>query len=442
MIAPIEQLLSTLHSLGFPCEAGEVQEGPTVTLYEVRPKAGVRVEALARVGKSLAVALCAHSVRIIAPMTGRGTVGIEVASNARKSVSLASVMGAGGWDAMALPLALGQSVSGGGVVCDLAEMPHLLVAGSTGSGKSVCLNSLILSLVSKHDAKGLRLLLIDPKQVELCAFAALPHLLCPIVTKADKAVAALGWVTKEMQRRYSLFASLGVRSLAAHNKQSRAEDKLPRIVVVIDELADLMTAQKGEVEELIARLSALARAAGIHLIICTQRPSVGVVTGVIKANLPSRLAFRVASAVDSRVILDCKGAEALVGKGDALLVMPGEMQPIRVQGCFVSDEEVASLLETIVEGGAQSFVAGWEAAIAGDSSPNEAEGGSEPVLFSIDQACEVLRKDGYAQTAQLQKALRWPKDVAQGCIDEMERRGIVGKGSPEAPRELLVSMSY
>lgn len=424
-------------------------KGPRVVRYDFTPADSVRVERIAYLEQTLAVALHAPSVRV---STGAGCVAIEVAKATADAVNLADLLESAAWQQSTakVPLPIGVDVAGNPIVADLTECPHLLIAGATGSGKSVALNSMILSMCGRLDPNQLRVLLIDPKVVEFQGFSNLPHLVAPPINSASDVLAALDWLIAEMAARYKAFSRLGVRNLAAYNQSSRSEDRLPYLVAVIDELADLMLIAKSEFETGIARLAQLARAAGIHLIVATQRPSVNVVTGIIKANLPSRLAFRVVSQVDSRVILDSKGAESLLGKGDGLWMGPGMPAPVRVQGCYVSDadmqREVAALA---VE--APVYLEAAQAAIeAGTTTTNEEGTGTGPKGLGctpaalVDDAVNVLRDYGVASTAGMAWALRVGNETARTVLDILADRGWVSKaapGSPDAPREILIRPS-
>ena len=434
MSNPMHTLIECLRTHGCACSAVGVESGPAVVRYEVRPDPDVRVERIPRLARTIAVAMAAHSVRIVAPIPGKGTVGIEVAAPAASVVSLADVHQAIAKET--LPLPLGVDVAGRPFVADLAALPHLLIAGATGSGKSVCLNGIILSLASYLTPKELRLILIDPKVVELSAFASLPHLLCPVVTKGAKVPAVLNWLCSEMKRRYVLLQALQARNVTAFNAKCRSEEKMPHIVLVIDELAELMLTIGNEIEDGISRLAGLARAAGIHLIVATQRPSVDVITGVIKANLPGRIAFRVASGVDSRTILDTRGAETLLGKGDMLFLQPGSPDPVRLQGAFVADLELEASIAGI--SGEQSFV---DLDVTSEEAAPAVPHVSEPTPCGlIDPACEIMAEYGIARSDLFSRHLKVSMETARQVIDLLTDRGIIGGGSPDAPRQLLVNL--
>jgi len=439
----LDKLTGALALLGVPCVGVGVTEGANVTRFEIEPGAGFQLEKLLRVERSIAFSLGVSSVRIVAPIPDTSLIGVEVPQKERKSVPLADMMGleAYGGGGGALPFCIGADIGGAFHFADVAEFPHLLIAGATGTGKSVCLNSLILSLVCARTPAQLRLVLIDPKRVEFAAFGALPHLLVPVITDTQKVPALLNWLITEMQRRYELFVASKSRHIKGHNDKVGGVEKLPYLVVVIDELADLMLAHKKEIEDSIARLASLARAAGIHLVFATQRPSVGVVTGVIKANFPARIAFRCASQVDARTILDRKGAETLAGKGDFLFQDGRGGDILRLQGAFVSDAEVESMVAK-VSTAQPVFNKGAEKAIACDLSQSDSKASTTPTWYSIDDAIEVLQHYGYASTDLLRKSCKYSVDVAQACIDEMAKRGIIEFGEPAALRKVLLNLKF
>ena len=439
----LDKLTGALALLGVPCVGVGVTEGANVTRFELDPGAGFQLEKLLRVERSVAFSLGVASVRIVAPIPGTLLVGIEVPQKERKSVPLADVMSAEsyGGGGGALPFCLGAQIGGAFQVADVAEFPHLLIAGATGTGKSVCLNSLILSLVCGRTPAQLRLVLIDPKKVEFSAFASLPHLLVPVIKETQKVPALLNWLVTEMQRRYDSFVATKSRHINGHNDKVGGDEKLPYIVVIIDELADLMLGHKKEIEDSISRLASLARAAGIHLVFATQRPSVGVVTGVIKANFPARIAFRCASQVDARTILDRKGAETLAGKGDFLFQDGRGGDILRLQGAFVSDDEVISMVAS-VSTVPPVFSKGAEKAIACDLSQSDGKASTTPAWYSIDDAIGVLQHYGYASTELLRNACKYPIEVSQACIDEMAKRGIISDGEPLASRKILLNLNF
>ena len=421
---------------------GEIHVGPVITCYELVPAPGVRVEKIASLDKNIALGMRAQSVRILAPIPGKAAVGVEIPNRMPTPVGMREILESEDWSAAKaeIPIALGKDVSGKPLISDLAKMPHLLIAGATGSGKSVCINSIIASIVYRKSPKDLRLIMVDPKVVELKVFNTLPHMLIPVVTEPKKVPAALKWLLGEMEQRYQQFAKVGVRNISGFNSRKKpassalhpadaqpsldgldplaAEDglespeRLPYIVAIIDELADLMMVAPAEIETSIARLAQLARAAGIHLIIATQRPSVNVITGVIKANLPSRIAFQVASQVDSRTILDGKGADTLIGRGDMLFSPPGSSRLVRAQGAFVSDEEVQEVVEFLKKNGPPQYAQSVQQQIDRDASADDEEDGDEgdgdlgddQELY--DQAMEVIKSTKRASTSMIQRRLR------------------------------------
>jgi S-DNA-T family DNA segregation ATPase FtsK/SpoIIIE len=445
-----------------------IQVGPVITRYEVKPAPGVRVEKISGLDKNLALGMKAQSVRILAPIPGKDAVGIEVPNQKATPVGLREILESEDWsDAKAeLPIALGRDVSGKPLVSDLTKMPHLLIAGATGSGKSVCINSIIASLAYSKSPKDLRLIMVDPKVVELKIFNALPHMLVPVVTEPKKVPAALKILLNKMEERYQMFARVNVRNIIGFNTRKKAApsdlpadqqtlagvdgaddleipDRLPYIVAIIDELADLMMIAPAEIETNIARLAQLARAAGIHLIIATQRPSVNVVTGVIKANLPSRIAFQVASQVDSRTIIDGKGADTLIGRGDMLFTPPGTSKLVRAQGAFVSDEEIHNVVEALKKNGPPRFDDSVQQQIdraakeeeEGEDGDDEGDLGDDEELF--EQALDVLKSTKRASTSMLQRRLRIGYNRAARIMEIMEEKGIVGPENGSSPREIL-----
>ena len=483
----MDALVRTLEEFGVKVIPGEIHTGPVITRYEVTPAPGVRVEKIVNLDKNIALGLRAESVRILAPVPGKGTVGIEVPNRIAQAVCMRDIVESKAWaEARAeIPIVLGKDVTGKPMVTDLTKMPHVLIAGSTGSGKTVCINSIIASLLYHSSPEDLRFIMVDPKVVEMQVYNALPHMLIPVVTEPKKVPGALKWLIAEMERRYQIFAKENVRNIAGFNAKlaktkeekekaaamdaemtaeeraavsqievPRDDDafeiprkKLPYIVCIIDELADLMMVAPADIETGIARLAQLARAAGIHLILATQRPSVNVITGVIKANLPSRISFKVASKVDSRTILDGGGAEALIGRGDMLFIPPGTATLVRAQGAFVSDEEINGIVEylkdnneppnfaqevqqqinsSVDEGGGSGGLAGGE------------EGDEEAQLLA--QAIDVLRSTKRASTSMLQRRLRIGYNRAARLMDELEERGIVGPENGSSPREILVDL--
>lgn len=477
-----KRLKETLHEFKIDVEIGEVHTGPVITRYDIHPAAGVRVEKIANLDKNLAMALMADGVRILAPVPGKGCVGVEVPNDISAPVCLKEILQSKAWaDANAeIPIVLGKEASGKPLVADLTKMPHLLVAGSTGSGKTVCINAIIASLCYHSSPEDVRFIMVDPKIVEMKVYNDLPHMLIPVVTEPKKVPGALKWLLAEMERRYQIFSKVGVRNIAGFNAkilkdkeekekaqlldaemtaEERAalssiqvprdddvleipENKLPYIVCIIDELADLMMVAQADVETGIARLAQLARAAGIHLIIATQRPSVNVITGVIKANLPSRISFRVASYRDSQTILDGKGAESLIGKGDMLFIPPGSASFMRAQGAFVSDEEINGIVDYLKVNGPPQIIEEVREQIdsAGEDDvlgAGDGESDDDPML---KKAVEIIRTTKRASTSNLQRKLSIGYNRAARIMDELEDRGIVGPDLPGQGREILMDL--
>ncbi|HSF80323.1 MAG TPA: DNA translocase FtsK 4TM domain-containing protein [Anaerolineales bacterium] len=438
----------TLASFGAPANVVEISRGPTITQFGVEPdfvesrggRMRVRVGKIAALADDLALALSARTIRIQAPVPGKGFVGIEVPNEEISLVALRNVLESEAFRRLKSPLrfALGQDVAGNAVAADLVAMPHLLIAGATGSGKSVCVNSLIACLLINNTPDDLRLLMVDPKRVELTGYNGIPHLLAPVVVELERVVAALQWVTREMDQRYHKLAQAGCRNIKEYNAKlaARAEKKLPQLVVIIDELADLMMLAPDETERTITRLAQLARATGIHLVIATQRPSVDVVTGLIKANFPARVAFAVASGVDSRVILDQPGAERLLGRGDMLFQAPDAAAPVRLQGAFVSDGEIQRLVSywqdfMPAQAPAPSAAGGIVDALPSSIPLKQmplwdeiiAEQNADPLLA---EATDLIRRQGRASISMLQRRLRIGYTRAARLIESLEEKGIVG----------------
>ncbi len=448
-----ELLTQTLKEFGVSAKVLDVSRGPTVTRYELQPSAGVKISRITGLADDIALRLATTGVRIEAPIPNKAAVGIEVPNRVAGSVCLRDLIGSREFSEAKskLTVALGKDIGGKIVLADLAKMPHLLIAGTTGSGKSVCTNSMIQSILFRARPDEVRLLLIDPKQVEFGIYNGTPHLLVPVVTEPRKAAGALGWAVNEMLRRYKMFSEANVRDIDSYNesiKDNETLEKLPRVLIVIDELADLMMVAANEVESNICRLAQMARAAGMHLVIATQRPSVDVITGLIKANIPSRLALTVASAVDSRTILDSGGAEKLLGKGDMLFMPVGFAKPMRVQGCFVGNREVESVVDFLKSTDSQHYDEAIEQEIirqaqsaeksggrAGDDDGDTGDGGDE----MLPQAIEVIVEAGMASTSLLQRRLRLGYARAGRIIDELEQRGIVGPHEGSKPRQVLIT---
>ncbi len=447
------RLENTLQSFRVPAKVRHITHGPAISRFELELAAGIKVSKVTDLNRNIAMNMEVKSVRIEAPIPGKSLVGVEVPNKQRATVTLREVLESDVMRKANKPLvvALGKDIAGTPIVCDLAKMPHLLIAGATGSGKSVCINTIINSLLYRCSPKEVRLILVDPKVVELQCYNGIPHLLIPVVSDPHKASGALAWAVGEMMDRYKRFQEAGVRAIDGYNEQASEENKMPRIVIVIDELADLMMTCKKDVEERICRLAQLARAAGIHLIVATQRPSVDVITGLIKANIPSRIAFKVSSNVDSRTILDRIGAEQLLGYGDMLYMPTGEFTPIRVQGCFLSDPEVNRITDFIRE----NCPSDYDPAVLEELERLQAEsdqngGSSLPEMPSGDdyvagdgdlltQCIEMAVNDGQVSTSLIQRRLRLGYARAGRLVDEMEARGIVGPKDGAKPRMCLIS---
>jgi S-DNA-T family DNA segregation ATPase FtsK/SpoIIIE len=469
-------LRNTIREFDIAVECGDITKGPTVTLFELHPAPGVRVEKISQISNNIAMAMRAEKVRILTPVPGKGTVGVEVPNSSRTTVYLRDMLESDEWRATkkSIPIALGRDVKGHPIFGDLAQMPHMLIAGATGSGKTVCVNAILASLLYRFTAEDLRLVLIDPKMVEMQHYNALPHLIVPVVTEAKKVPLALGWVIREMEKRFQIFAKEGVRNIAGFNARPKRQpkpapaepapavagkgeadqeelkievprdfdivipEKLPFIVVVVDELADLMATVGKDVEMAIARLTALGRAAGIHLIVATQRPSVDVVTGVIKANIPCRVAFQVSSMQDSRVILDSPGAEKLLGKGD-MLYEPGSGKAVRAQGVLVLDEEINRIVDFISAKAKPKFEEELKQKLAKNSNLPDQEASDEDEEL-VEQCIEVIRQTNRASVSVLQRRLRIGYTRAARMMDLLEERGIVGPGRGAEPREILMDL--
>ncbi len=422
--------------------AGKVVQicpGPVVTMYEFAPAPGVKINKVASLSEDLALALKTHSVRIVAPIPGKGVIGIELANPVRQTVFLKEILSSDhflkrNW---VLPLALGKNIMGEPYITDLAKMPHLLIAGATGAGKSVGLNSMICSLLYKHRPADLRMLMIDPKRIELSLYDGIPHLLHPVVSDAKEATRALRWAVLEMERRYQLLEEARARNVASYNKN--ADEPIPLLVIIIDELADLMMVSSKEVEGAIARLAQMARAAAIHLIIATQRPSVDVLTGLIKANFPARISFKVSSKVDSRTIIDQGGAERLLGMGDMLFLPPGASSLIRIHGCYVSEPEISKIVGFLKEQAEPEYEASVVEAVPGeDSHCGFAGSGDSSVDERYDEAVEVVTQSGQASISMLQRRLRVGYNRAARMIEQMEADGIVSPVDLKGRRQVIV----
>jgi len=491
LLATQRMIIETLRAFGIEVTPGDITRGPTITRYEIYPSTGLRVSRISQLEADIARATKAERINILAPIPGKDTVGIEIANNDKVSVPLRELLQDPEFRSAKkrIPLALGKDVYGKTVIGDLAAMPHLLVAGATGSGKSVCINSIIASILFKFSPDELRFIMVDPKVVEMQMYSKLPHLVVPVVTDPKKVVAALRWTVNEMERRYRIFAKVGVRNFDSFNARVRpaaaavveeeevaeedeppvddahlddiaaalasgdlgpeaenedeeleldeVPDRFPYIVVIIDELADLMQTAPADIEMCIARIAQKARAAGIHLIVATQTPRADVVTGIIKANIPCRIAFQVSSALDSRVILDSKGAEKLVGKGDMLYLPPGSAKLERSQGAFVSDEEVERLVAHCSSNGRQRFEADIQRSIESGDAGDNGDDVSDADEEILQRCIEVIMQEGKASTSLLQRRLRLGYTRAARMIDVLEQRGVIGPGDGAKPREII-----
>ncbi len=446
------RLEETLQSFKVPAKVKHVTHGPAISRFELEIASGIRVNKITDLDRNIAMNMEVKSVRIEAPIPGKSLVGVEVPNHRVSKVTLREVLDTPAMQAAKSPLcvALGKDIAGTPIICDLAKMPHLLIAGATGSGKSVCVNAMINSILFRASPKEVRMILVDPKVVELQCYNNIPHLLIPVVSDPHKAAGALEWAVAEMMERYNKFKEKGVREITGYNnKLEDGEEYMPRIVIIIDELADLMMTCRKDVEERICRLAQLARAAGIHLVVATQRPSVDVITGLIKANIPSRIAFKVSSYVDSRTILDRPGAEKLLGYGDMLYLPNGEFTPIRVQGCFLTDEEVNNITDFIRRANPSEYDPNVIEQLESMQSGNNSELAVDEITSSEDdsnsdanllqQAIEMTVQDGQTSTSMLQRRLRIGYARAGRLVDEMEKRGVVSQKDGAKPRMCLIS---
>jgi S-DNA-T family DNA segregation ATPase FtsK/SpoIIIE len=486
LMANARLMQQTLAQFDIEVSLGDITKGPTITRYELHPAPGVKLEKITALNNNIAAALKAERIHILAPVPGKSSVGVEVPNLVKTKVIMRDLLESEEWRTTTakVPLALGKDVYGNPIVADLSEMPHLLIAGSTGSGKSVCINAIISSLLYRFSPDQLRFVMIDPKVVELQQYNMLPHLVVPVVTDPKKVILALRWVVNEMEKRYQIFARVGVRNIGGFNARPknkplpskelelplmarkekvepgadgfavevdeeivvpREEDivipeKLSYIVVIIDELADLMLVAPADVEMAIARITQMARAAGIHCIVATQRPSVDVITGVIKANIPARIAFQVAAKVDSRTILDAMGADKLLGKGDMLYLPPGSAKLIRAQGALITDQEIQSIVDFIARQGKPSYEMEIHQQLAKSSASFEEESGIDEDEEIIQQCIEVIRSEQKASVSLLQRRLRLGYGRAARIMDELENRGIVGPSKGAEPRDILIDL--
>lgn len=486
LMANARLMQQTLAQFDIEVSLGDITKGPTITRYELHPAPGVKLEKITALNNNIAAALKAERIHILAPVPGKSSVGVEVPNAVKTKVILRDLLESEEWrnTKAKIPLALGKDVYGQPIMSDLSEMPHLLIAGSTGSGKSVCINSIISSLLYRFSPDQLRFVMIDPKVVELQHYNSLPHLVVPVVTDPKKVILALRWVVNEMEKRYQIFAKVGVRNIGSFNsrpknkplpqpelelplmaKKEKVEpgaegfavevdeeivvpreddivipEKLSYIVVIIDELADLMLVAPADVEMAIARITQMARAAGIHCIVATQRPSVDVITGVIKANIPARIAFQVAAKVDSRTILDAMGADKLLGKGDMLYLPPGSAKLIRAQGALITDQEIQNIVEFIAKQAKPSYEVEIHQQLSKPTSTFDDEGGIDEDEEIIQQCIEVIRSEQKASVSLLQRRLRLGYGRAARIMDELENRGIVGPSKGAEPRDILIDL--
>jgi len=437
-----KKLEETLNSFGVSAKVVNVSRGPTVTRYELQPSAGVKVSRIVNLSDDIALNLAAPAIRIEAPIPGKAAIGIEVPNKDVAMVRIRDVLESQEFmqHPSKLAFAVGKDVSGETIIVDIAKMPHLLIAGATGSGKSVCINSLIVSLLYKASPEEVKLLMIDPKVVELGVYNGIPHLLIPVVTEPKKAAGALNWAVQEMVNRYKLFADKGVRDIKGFNELMQKTGEMPtmpQIVIIIDELADLMMVAPNDVEDAICRLAQMARAAGMHLVIATQRPSVDVITGVIKANIPSRISFAVSSQIDSRTILDMAGAEKLLGRGDMLLYPVGKAKPVRAQGANITDGEVEKVVEYVKSQGNAYYDDNiLEEINSEDSSFNNDSGDNDELL---PRAIEMVVEAGQASVSLIQRKFKVGYARAARIVDQMEARGIVGGFEGSKPRQILIT---
>ena len=486
LMANARLMQQTLAQFDIEVSLGDITKGPTITRYELHPAPGVKLEKITALSNNIAAALKAERIHILAPVPGKSSVGVEVPNLVKTKVIMRDLLESEEWakSKARIPLALGKDVYGHPIIADLAEMPHLLIAGSTGSGKSVCINAIIASLLYKFPPDQLRFVMIDPKVVELQQYNALPHLVVPVVNDPKKVILALRWVVNEMSKRYQIFAKVGVRNIKSFNDRPKGKfappaepelpltvkkekieagadgfavevdeeivvpreddivipEKLSYIVVIIDELADLMLVAPADVEMAIARITQMARAAGIHCIVATQRPSVDVITGVIKANIPARIAFQVAAKVDSRTILDAMGADKLLGKGDMLYLPPGSAKLNRAQGALITDQEIQSIVDFIAQQGKPSYELEIHRQLQKSQSTLDSESGCGEDEELIEQCIEVIRSEQKASVSLLQRRLKLGYGRAARIMDELENRGIVGPSNGAEPRDILIDL--
>ena len=444
LIDNANKLEETLSNFGVEAKVIQVTKGPSVTRFELHPSPGVKVSKIVNLQDDIALGLAANGVRMEAPIPGKAAIGIEVPNKKQSPVFLREVLDSQEFTntSKKLAFALGKDITGKCIVGDLSKMPHMLIAGATGSGKSVCINSLIISLLYKYSPDDVKLLMVDPKVVELSVYNGIPHLLIPVVTEPKKAAGALNWAVNEMNKRYNLFSQMKVKNIESYNKlyeKGEIQEKLPYIVIIVDELADLMMACPNDVEDYICRLAQMARAAGMHLIIATQRPSVDVITGVIKANIPSRVSFAVSSGTDSRTILDQVGAEKLLGRGDMLYYPIGENKPIRVQGAFISEEEVENVVDFIKDSEEEVDYSEDIINHINSESNNESNVNNDDTDELLDEAMKLVIDYQQASTSFIQRKLRVGFNRASRIMDELEEHGIISEKDGSKPRQVLVS---
>jgi S-DNA-T family DNA segregation ATPase FtsK/SpoIIIE len=437
-----EDLVATLKEFKIEAELINIVKGPTVTMFEVSPAPGVRVSSILSLSDNLALRLAARQIRIVAPIPGKQAVGIEVPNRERSIIGFRDLLSSIDEKSYQVPMVLGRKITGEPVVIELTQTPHLLIAGATGSGKSVCVNSLISSILYRRSPKEVRLILVDPKIVELRVYNNIPHLLTPVITEPKKTIKALEFCLYEMERRYKLLNGLAVRNISAYNKKITdskiAREKLPYIVVVIDEFADLMTTVGKELETLLARLAAMARAVGIHLVLATQRPSANVITGIIKSNIPTRIAFMVASQIDSRIIIDETGAEKLLGRGDMLFAPGWDPASIRIQGSFLSDEEVERVVDFVKGQGEPDYLDEAFFEDEPESEEDESDFGSDTSDEALmEKALKIVVERNGASASYLQRRLKIGYNRAARIVEQMEDDGLVGPQRGSKPRELL-----
>lgn len=433
----------TLDSFGIEAKVVQIDVGPTVTCYELKPQRGVKVSKILNLSDDLALSLATSGIRILAPIPGKSHVGIEVPNDSKEIVGFKEIISTKNFanSKSKIPFAMGKSIAGDPVVSGIEKMPHLLVSGATGSGKSVCINTIIMSILYKHSPDDVKLLMIDPKVVELSVYNGIPHLIMPVITDPKKASSSLFWAISEMEKRYKAFQKYHVRDIEGYKQAAQTDESmenLPYIVVIIDELADLMMTAASEVEDYIMRLAQKSRACGIHLVIATQRPTVDVITGTIKANIPSRISFAVTSQTDSRTILDTAGAEKLLGKGDMLYAPSDSMKPLRIQGAFVSDKEVLSVVDYIKQETKVDYDQSAIETVEENSQVKEVDDEDE----LLDQATQIIIEENTASVSLLQRKLRVGYARAGRIIDQLESKGIVGPYEGSKPRKVLVDRTY